>query len=581
MDWDRLNEDILDRVDAVELIGRYVALKRAGKSYKGLCPFHSEKTPSFNVTPDNKLWHCFGCGAGGNIFNFLMRIEGLTFAEARKELADQVGVRIEDIKPEDPRKKRWLALHELAADYYRRALLETDHGCRIVTEYLDPRGITPAGNMAFGLGYAPDVSDSFVRLAVKKGFAEMETEESGLALSRDGVTVDRFRNRLMFPIRDLLGKPVAFAGRALVTGDEPKYLNSPQTAIFDKGRTLYALDLSKTGIQRLGYAVLVEGYMDVIGLFQAGFDNAVASMGTSLTGEQVKLLKRFTPNVFIAYDSDEAGGRAATRGIDLFLQDGLMPKLVLLPPGQDADDLVKDSGPEAWQKLVNDATPYFMFALRQLKSSTNWQAPEGKSAILKGIFPQMAVFKDPIILGGYLQKIAEEIGLDSNRMDYEWLRFKKSQSPERAGQKEMPSTLTEEMRFIGAFVKDPALGDALAPAIAPEDLQDPRLQKIYQALRSAGFGPLDDAIAALSEDEEASRLLSHLLHAKEISALSPDEARECAAGLKRAALRRRRAHLQQALEAASRDHDTQSELALTRELMDINKKLTGHPPPPV
>lgn len=575
MDWDRLNEEIQDRVDIVEIIGRYVALKQGGKSYKGLCPFHSEKTPSFTVSPDKKLWYCFGCGAGGNAFNFLMRMEGLSFTEARKELADQVGVTIADVKPEDPRKKRWLALHELALEYYKRALLETDHGQRILSEYLEPRGVTPAGIMAFHLGYAPDSSDSFVKVAVKKGFSEQEIEEAGLALGRDGVTVDRFRNRLMFPIKDLLGKTVAFAGRALAQGDEPKYLNSPQTGVFDKGRTLYALDVSKNGIQRLGYAVLVEGYMDVIGLYQAGFDNAVASMGTSLTADQVKLLKRFSPNVYLAYDSDAAGERAASRGIEIFLQEGVMPRLVVLPEGKDADDLVKDDGPEAWQRTVDAAEPYFLFALKQLKATTAWQSPEGQSKILREIFPLMAVITDPIVVSGYLQKIAQEINLPGNRMDSAWLAHKKSQKTPKTREKAL--MLTDEMRFVGALVKDPDLGSIVVGEMTAEDLQDPRLQTIYRAMQASGFGPLEDVIAALSEDNETSQLLSQLLHAPEIRPLKPEEAKTHAAGLRVATLKRRRAELQAEIEAASKAHDDAKAVALTRDLMEINKKLLQRP----
>lgn len=578
MDWDRLNEEIQERVDVVEVIGRYVALKPSGRSFKGLCPFHSEKTPSFTVSPDKKLWYCFGCGAGGNVFNFLMRMEGLTFAEARKELADQVGVTVADVKPEDPRKKRWLTLQELALEYYKRALLETDHGQRIISEYLEPRGVTPAGIMAFDLGYAPDASDSFVRLAVKRGFSGQEIEEAGLALGRDGVTVDRFRNRLMFPIKDLLGKTVAFAGRALAAGDEPKYLNSPQTGVFDKGKTLYALDLSKNGIQRLGYAVLVEGYMDVIGLYQAGFDNAVASMGTSLTADQVKLLKRFCSNVYLAYDSDEAGGRAASRGIEIFLQEGVMPRLVLLPEDKDADDLVNEEGPDAWQKVVDAATPYFLFALKQLKATTAWQSPEGQSKILKGIFPLMSVITDPIVVAGYLQKIAQEINLPGDRMDSAWLSYKKSLTTPRS--REKPLTLTDEMRFVGALVKDPDIGSAVSAEVTPEDLQDPRLQSIYRAMQASWFGPLEDVIAALSEDNETSQLLSQLLHAPEIRALQQDEAKALAAGLRMSTLKRRRVELQAAIEAASKAHDDAKAVALTRDLMEINKKLSTRPPSP-
>jgi len=568
-------EEVQSRLDIVDVVSRYVALKPSGRRYKGLCPFHSEKTPSFTVSPDKKLWHCFGCGAGGNLFTFLMKIEHLTFMEALRELATQAGVSLKDLEREDPARQRFLKLHQLAQEFYSHTLLKTERGQRVVNEYLIPRGVLPNSITTFELGLAPDVPDAFSKWAVKKAFQEKEILDAGLAISRPDGLLDRFRNRLIFPIKDISGRTVGFAGRALVPGDEPKYVNSPQTSLFDKGKLLYGLHLAKDAISRAGAAVLTEGYMDVIGLFQAGVENAVASMGTSLTIEQIRLLHRFTSNVFLAYDADSAGEKASTRGISLFLEEGVMPRIIVLPSGQDPDDFIREKGLEAWQTLLSEAEPYVLFYLNFLKQTMNWDSPEGKRTLLTALFPVLHHLRDPLVLSGYLEKIANGLHLPLSRVEQEWSRISiESKTPRKPTEASPSKRLTEEMRFLGALLQDPERATELKQILAVEDLQDERVRKIYSLCLSSEPITFPLLTAALSEDESASQLLSQIVTSSDIPSFSWQELLQLAKGLHVSALRYTKDTLQRHLQEAHKRGDTEEEKELAEKVADLNRRLS-------
>ncbi len=574
MDLTAITEEVQNRLDIVDVVSRYVALKPSGRRYKGLCPFHSEKTPSFTVSPDKKLWHCFGCGAGGNLFTFLMKIEHLTFVEALRELATQAGVSLKDLEREDPTRQRFLNLHQLARDFYSQTLLKTERGQRVVSEYLIPRGISADSITTFELGLAPDVPDAFCKSAMKKGFQEKEILDAGLAISRPDGLLDRFRNRLIFPIKDISGRTVGFAGRALVPGDEPKYVNSPQTPLFDKGKLLYGLYLAKDTISKTSAAVLVEGYMDVIGLFQAGVENAVASMGTSLTLEQIRLLRRFTSNVFLAYDADSAGEKASTRGISLFLEEGMIPRIIVLPPGQDPDDFIREKGLEAWQALLQEASPFILFYLNFLKQTQDWDTPEGKRKVLTDLFPVLQHLRDPIILSGYLEKIADGLHLPLSRVEQEWSRISmRSSHPEKPGEESPKKRLTEEIRFLGALFQELERAPELAQILPVEDLQDDRVRRIYSRCLSSEPITFSLLSAALSEDESASQLLSQIYASTDIPALSWHELLQLARRLHENALKNTRDNLHKHLQEAHRRGDMEQEKELAEKVADINRRL--------
>ena len=335
------------------MVGETVALKRAGTLYKGLCPFHPEKTPSFIVTPERETWHCFGCGEHGDIFTFLMRRDGLEFREALQRLAERAGVELsERTAREDRVRKRLREALEAAVAWYREVLLQARQAER-ARAYLAERGFTEATLDRFGIGYAPNTWEALTKRLRSKGFSDQELADAGLASpSTRGGVYDRFRGRIMIPIRDASGRAIGFGGRIMPGAEGPKYLNSPATPLFDKSRTLYAIDLARGAIRREKLAVIVEGYTDVMAAHQAGFENVVASLGTALTAGQVELANRYADAVALAYDVDVAGEAATQRGLVEELQ-GVVSKVrvIRIPAGKDPDEYIR-TDPDGWRAAV-------------------------------------------------------------------------------------------------------------------------------------------------------------------------------------------------------------------------------------
>lgn len=368
-----LAEEVKAKVNIVDLIGRYVALKPAGKSYKGRCPFHPDNTPSLVVSPEKGLWHCFGCGAGGDAIGFIMRVERLSFPEALSRLAQEVGIELSEV---EEGRAPLLGACAAAAEYFSRALLSPEG--RRAREYLLGRGIGEEEWRRFGLGYAPGAWGGLLRALGALGVEVLV--EAGLVVAGERGYYDRFRDRVMFPIRDERGRPVAFAGRAL--SGEPKYLNVPNTPLFTKGSLLFGLDLAREAIRNRG-AVLVEGYTDVIAFHSAGIEEAVGSMGTALTNDQARLLARHTDRVVIAYDRDAAGQASALRGMVILRGAGLAVKVAQLPPGEDPDSLVRRQGGEAARAAVEEARPFHRFFLEALAERYDLRSVEGKEGALE------------------------------------------------------------------------------------------------------------------------------------------------------------------------------------------------------
>ncbi|HZH48417.1 MAG TPA: DNA primase, partial [Nitrospira sp.] len=354
-----ISEDVInqirDRTDIVEVVGQHVSLTRAGQNLKGLCPFHQEKSPSFTVSPSRQIFHCFGCGAGGNVFTFLTRITGASFPETVRELGKKVGIEVEETAsqagPHAAQAVRIEQLNKAAADWFRRNLNDDQAGAE-ARAYLASRGMLPSTIERFGIGVAPPEWDGLIKSLAKQGFAQNDLASAGLIIARDNGSgfYDRFRDRVIFTITDLRKRIVGFGGRVLGEGT-PKYLNSPDTALFKKGQTLFALDVAREAVARTKTVIVVEGYFDAIALHQAGLTHTVATLGTALTSEHIQVLRRFASKVVLLFDPDAAGVRAALRGLDLFVNSGLGVKVVTLPVGEDPDTYVRKEGPDAFDRL--------------------------------------------------------------------------------------------------------------------------------------------------------------------------------------------------------------------------------------
>ncbi|MGC9326064.1 MAG: DNA primase, partial [Candidatus Hinthialibacter sp.] len=395
-DVDRVKQQILEQANIVEIVGKYVRLQNRGGRFFGLCPFHKEKTPSFSVNAERGFFHCFGCGKGGNVIDFVMEMENLTYGEARRHLAAQMGIRLDP--PSGARRSHdeidRYQLMDQAAQYFAKRLQHN----QTALHYLHSREVKPEHIHHFGLGFAPNEWDGLLIEFRKRKIPEKVLEELGLIIPRkDGSGYyDRFRNRIMFPIRNTLGRVIAFGGRSLDPNDQAKYLNSNDTPLFNKSKVLYLLDKAKDVLKERG-AVSVEGYMDAISLHMRGFQQTVASLGTSLTPDHIQILRRYTQNFTLLYDGDAAGIRAAMRSVELFLESGRTVRAALLPEGMDPDDYIKQYGAEAMQKYLDDSKDGFEFYIEQTSVHHDIKTMQGKLEMVEAVMPLFARIQDPLL----------------------------------------------------------------------------------------------------------------------------------------------------------------------------------------
>jgi DNA primase len=430
-------EEIKSHLDIVELIGQQVPLKKAGRNYKGLCPFHQEKTPSFIVFPEGQNYHCFGCGANGDIFAFVMHTENVDFAEALQILARRAGVVLRPPTPQeqesDQQRQRLQELNLAAAQFFHHQLRYGEAGAGART-YVESRGITQETIVSFLLGYAPDRWDALQSYLHERGYNDQEMNTAGLVIEREGHGgyYDRFRHRLIFPIRDAQGHVTGFGGRALDAEQQPKYLNSPQTPLFDKGGVLYGLDQAASAIRREGRAILVEGYFDVLMAHQQGYKNVVAPMGTALTPTQVHLLKRLTHRLYLALDADAAGATAMLRGMEVIrdaMDERTVPvptaqglvrfereldgevRIVTLPAGRDPDEVIRADAAQ-WEELITTALPVVEYVLRGLAQESDLTTAKGKAEAVQRVLPLLAEIHNPIERAHYIQRLAHSVSVD-------------------------------------------------------------------------------------------------------------------------------------------------------------------------
>ncbi len=515
-------DEVKDRLDIVELIQSYVPLKKAGRNYKGLCPFHSEKTPSFVVFPDTGTWHCFGaCGTGGDAFSFIMRQENLGFGEALQILAQRAGVELEPRSPQaaEAEKRRDLLqqINQAAAAYFHHLLFNSDEAAR-ARAYLERRGLERETINRFQVGYSLDQWDGLLRYLTSKGYALSDLHEVGLIIEREDKSgyYDRFRGRIVFPIRDHRGRILGFGGRVMGDG-VPKYLNSPQTPLFDKSSVLFGLDQAKAGIRTAGEAVIVEGYMDVLMAHQHGINNVVAQMGTALTEAQLKLLKRHTQRFVLALDSDVAGDQATLRGLDVARQvmdrevvpvptpQGLVRfeerlaadiRIVSLPPGQDPDEVILES-PSRWARLIAQAKPVMDYYFGALTAGLDLTTARGKADAVRALGPLIAGIGDRVQRTHYLQQLARMVQVDERSL-WEQIRqtagHQESSRPRRSEpQAQAPSEapLGLDAHCLSFVLYHPALlgpadaamAEADEPPLVAEDLSRPDDRAILTAWR--------------------------------------------------------------------------------------------------
>ena len=537
--------EIRERIDIIELVLSYVpSLKKAGRSYKGLCPFHQEKTPSFVVFPDSQNFHCFGCGKGGDLFTFYMLVENTEFRDALRELALRAGVTLDvgaaPTPEHDIYRNRLIEVNELAATFYNHVLTKSRQG-EAGRQVVANRGVSAAMVDRFRLGFAPDSWSDLLNFLASRDVPADVVFEAGLVQERDnGGHYDRFRNRLMFPIRDRDGRIVGFGGRAIGDG-APKYLNSPQTPVFDKSSVVYALDLAGESIRKAGEVVIVEGYMDVIAAHQFGYENVVASMGTALTESQAAQVKRGNVRIVLALDADAAGQMATLRGIET-MQDALdadvqpVPdaagiirferklkthiSVVQLPEGEDPDDLIRKS-PAAWPSIVSSAKPFMDFTIDTLTRSIDLSDPMQKSKVVQQLAPLLQQISDRIVQGHYISVLARRIGLEDRLVlaEVRKARLGARPSAQRSGVSpdaiERVARRSTEDYVVALFLKHPDLTRDVVARIPIEELNDVRNRELVKVLRDEEVADLASEQIIIALDDQLADHAEHLLESLE------------------------------------------------------------------
>ncbi len=534
----RYSDDIIEEVrsknDIVDVVSQYVKLTRKGSSYFGLCPFHNEKTPSFSVTPGKQMYYCFGCGAGGNVFNFIMEYENFTFGEALKYLADRAGVelpRIEysrEVREKAKEKSELLEINKQAAQYYYYQL-RTEKGAAGY-QYLSGRGLTEETMRSFGLGYSDKFSDGLYRYLKSKGYKDDRLRESGLfnVDERNGM-YDKFWNRVIFPIMDVNNRVIGFGGRVMGDG-KPKYLNSPETKIFDKSRNLYGLNVARK--TRKNYIILCEGYMDVISMHQAGFTNAVASLGTALTSGHASLLKRYTQEVLLLYDSDEAGIRAALRGIPILREAGVNSRVVDLKPYKDPDEFIKNMGAEAFEDRLNRASDSFMFRVRIAEGEFPMEEPQGQNRFFERCAEMLLELKDELERNLYIDAIVKNYGgrygisSEDLRRRVNTLAMKGTPAEHRlqpktgSQEKKKKDTASAQAQklMLTWLVSYPKVFDKVTQYLSPEDFTVPLYREVAEMLfeqkkeESVNPARLLNSFPDSEEQREVASLFNATLH---------------------------------------------------------------------
>jgi len=537
-------EEVRLRNDIVDVIGSSVRLTRKGSSYFGLCPFHNEKSPSFSVSPSKQIFYCFGCGVGGNVISFVMKYENYTFSEAVKFLADRAGIKLPEVeytkeqKERENKRLRILEANREAATYFYYNLRGRDGQAGL--NYLKGRELSEETMKKFGLGFSLMQPDDLVKHLRSKGFSDEEIRESGLATfdEKRGLT-DKFWNRVMYPIQDINHRVIAFGGRVM-SDAKPKYLNSPETMVFDKSRNLYGLNFARTS--RKDHFILCEGYMDVIAMHQAGFTEAVASLGTAFTPGQATILKRYSHDVYLAYDSDGAGRKAALRAIEILRSSGMSGKVINMTPYKDPDEFIKALGTEEFQKRIDEAENSFFFELRMEEENFNLSDPDGRTRFLKVAAEKLVAFEDEIERESYITAVAKKYSVSyeslknqvvslAARNGGEYKPIEKPKPTDFSKADREDAGLVSQRLLLTWLCEQPSLYEQIKDHIKLTDFTDPVYQKVAEWLfKDIEEGTVNPgAYVSRFEDEEEQAVCAAVFNTK-LSEIEGEETSEKAFG---------------------------------------------------
>lgn len=533
---EELIEDIRMKNDIVDVIGGYVKLQKKGSSYFGLCPFHNEKSPSFSVSPSKQMYYCFGCGEGGNVITFIMKYENYNFAEALEMLAQRAGVELpkaeysKEARAQADLRSGILEANKDAAKYYFH-MLKTEHGANAY-HYLRGRELSDDTIIRFGLGYSDKVSNDLYRYMKNKGYKDEVLKETGLFTYDERGVYDKFFNRVMFPIMDVNNRVIAFGGR--VMGDaKPKYLNSPETKVFDKSRNLYGLNVARTS--RKNYLLICEGYMDVIALHQSGFNNAVAALGTSFTSGHASLIKRYAKEVVLTFDSDEAGTKAALRAIPILKAAGISIKVLSMKPYKDPDEFIKAMGAEAYEERIRQATNFFIFQVGEEMKKYDLADPQGKTEFHNKVADMLLEFSDDLERINYLESISGIYNIPKDALEklvkrkaLTYTGKKEERDPgemKRVNQSREDGTIKAQKILITWLIEEPALYEKIREYISPRDFVDPFYNKVaelfWEQLQNGQMNPAK--IIDYFEKEEEHNKAAGLFHSPLSSELTLSE----------------------------------------------------------
>ena len=579
-----VRERVRDATDIVDLVSEHVQLVKKGRNFSGLCPFHDEKTPSFSVNPDGQFYHCFGCGAGGDVFKFIQEIDRVTFVEALKFLAERAGIALPEHS--GPSREKAAAedelyrANDLAQKYFNHLLLNDDVGTGART-YLQTRGLTDETIEHFGLGYAPPAWDALLKVAGRRGLSPQILERAGLAVPRPkgGGHYDRFRDRVTFPIANLSHRTIAFGARALQSDQEPKYLNTSETPIYHKGRVLYGLSMARDAIRRQDAVLVVEGYMDLISLAQAGIQHVVATAGTALTEDHCRLLARFARQLVLLFDGDAAGYSAAMRALEVLLGTSLDVRVVSLPSEHDPDTFIQAHGPERLLNQAENAQSVLDFYLGRLAQQHDLSSMEGKGRAVETFKPLIAKLNKPqdaVRRDLLLREVAQRLAIDEQALrDGVRASMRRPQRPRKAAADPRPTTAPDpprhELEFIGLLINFPHLISETVREFAVDSLNDARTQALCRALFNRhSHGQVIDLGALISElaDDALARLAAQCAAQGFDEEQVDRQRRDYLRYFQKNALQKRIANACQALARASDDDEI---ARINAELVELNQ----------
>ena len=586
-------DDLRRQADIVRVIQDYVQLKKKGANWMACCPFHKEKTPSFSVSPTKEIFYCFGCHKGGSVFTFVMEIERVTFPDAVRIVAEKSGVLlpklIDDSRFEAKRQEsdEVIRLNKWALEWWEQQLDSDSAEARAARNYLDQREITNETRKAFHLGYAPDSWEALTSYLKQKGASEYQIERSGLVVKReDSGFYDRFRCRLMFPVMDVQGRPIAFGGRTL-KNDEAKYINSPETAAYIKGRNLFGLNLTRDEIRRQGFAILVEGFLDLIVPYQFGIRNVVASLGTALTPEQVKLLSRFARKVVVNYDGDRPGVQAARKAIEILLAEDLEVKVLTLPDNADPDEFIRKQGATEYQRRRGEAQPHLQFVIDQAVRDRKLTNPADKEAAIEDVLPSIRAVRSRIQKREYFDMAMDALRVGDAVLKRElWQSVRvPSADPSRAEPVRTRRTATKptvaEQQLLELLIADDGVRRDILPRLEPSDYEGLATDSIFRALIELANEGSDIDFHTLSEKIEQDSMASQILPMLVINDSNAAEdqnneskqtiAGKCLDALRLMKINRRIGELRLEIAAAERLGDEAEVLRLTSEYSGLDK----------